>query len=298
MSGVLERMAQRALGALPTLQPLLAPHFAPADRGSREQPLAPNTHLDHREHLEIDAPSSRPEPARTRVRQTADDWGRPGPEHGTTYERAAAPPTPAGEKPPARIDDREPQDPIQPFERIVEPRVVDLKTISRPNPVTEALAPIIASEQFAQEMRLYLAELPEETRTRMAPPKKPENLQPVAPIIAGEQFAHETRVHLFDLPEENRTRTLPPKKPGELPPVSHEASPVANRIQQAVGTSHRDRRGAVILPSSAEQKAEIHISIGRIELRAPRPEAKLPSTPFRPRVTLEEFLRRKSEASG
>jgi hypothetical protein len=39
------------------------------------------------------------------------------------------------------------------------------------------------------------------------------------------------------------------------------------------------------------EHTEIHISIGSIELHAPRPEAKAP--PFRPRVTLDEFLRRR-----
>jgi hypothetical protein len=284
MSGVLERMAQRALGALPTVQPLSAPHFAPADRGSYEKPLAPNSHHDQLEHLEVDAPPSRAEPARTRVRQAAGHWERPDQEHGTTSQRVAVLPTPAGEKPPARIDDRELQEPIQPFKRIAEARVADLKTISMPNPVTKALIsqkPTPHGQQVGGELH-----------------GQPTLRKPAAPIIASEQFAHEMPVHLSDLPEENRTRTLPPKQPEDLVPDSHTASPVTNRIQQTVGTSHRDRRGAVVLPSSAEQKAEIHISIGRIELRAPRPETNPPATPFRPRVTLEEFLRRKPEVSG
>jgi hypothetical protein len=43
----------------------------------------------------------------------------------------------------------------------------------------------------------------------------------------------------------------------------------------------------------AEQQTEIHISIGSIELRAPRTETRPKPAPFRPRVTLDEFLRRK-----
>jgi hypothetical protein len=43
----------------------------------------------------------------------------------------------------------------------------------------------------------------------------------------------------------------------------------------------------------AEQRTEIHISIGSIELRAPRTETRPKPAPFRPRVTLDEFLRRK-----
>jgi hypothetical protein len=45
-----------------------------------------------------------------------------------------------------------------------------------------------------------------------------------------------------------------------------------------------------------EQRTEIHISIGSIEVRAPRSESKPPAPPFRPRVTLDDFLRRKPEA--
>jgi hypothetical protein len=44
------------------------------------------------------------------------------------------------------------------------------------------------------------------------------------------------------------------------------------------------------------EHTEIHISIGSIELHAPRPEAKAP--PFRPRVTLDEFLRRSPGAGS
>jgi hypothetical protein len=43
----------------------------------------------------------------------------------------------------------------------------------------------------------------------------------------------------------------------------------------------------------AEERTEIHISIGSIELRAPRTEAGPKPVPFKPRVTLDEFLRGK-----
>jgi hypothetical protein len=52
-----------------------------------------------------------------------------------------------------------------------------------------------------------------------------------------------------------------------------------------------------MLEASAEPKTEIHISIGSIELRAPRTEARPQAAPFRPLVTLEDFLRRKPEGS-
>jgi hypothetical protein len=52
-----------------------------------------------------------------------------------------------------------------------------------------------------------------------------------------------------------------------------------------------ERRAA----EAAEEKTEIHISIGSIELRAPRAEPRPQAVPFRPRVTLDDFLRRGQE---
>ena len=46
----------------------------------------------------------------------------------------------------------------------------------------------------------------------------------------------------------------------------------------------------------AEERTEIHISIGSIELRAPRTEVRPKPAPFKPRVTLDAFLRGKPEA--
>jgi hypothetical protein len=56
-------------------------------------------------------------------------------------------------------------------------------------------------------------------------------------------------------------------------------------------TTQREPRPA----QPAEEKTEIHISIGSIELRAPRVEPSPQPAPFRPRVTLDDFLRRGQE---
>ncbi|MGB6691943.1 MAG: hypothetical protein WBE76_29215 [Terracidiphilus sp.] len=74
------------------------------------------------------------------------------------------------------------------------------------------------------------------------------------------------------------------------------------RKEQAIETRPAARRESakrsepVVAP--IEQRTEIHISIGSIELRAPRVEAKPHAAPFRPRVTLDDFLRRKPEAGS
>ncbi len=51
--------------------------------------------------------------------------------------------------------------------------------------------------------------------------------------------------------------------------------------------------------AAAEEHTEIHITIGSVELRAPRVAPVPPKTPaFRPRVTLDEFLKRGSGSGG
>jgi hypothetical protein len=64
--------------------------------------------------------------------------------------------------------------------------------------------------------------------------------------------------------------------------------------EQKIGT--RKDASAPMLEASAEPKTEIHISIGSIELRAPRTETRPQPAPFRPRVTLDDFLNRKPGA--
>jgi hypothetical protein len=79
---------------------------------------------------------------------------------------------------------------------------------------------------------------------------------------------------------------------GELAP--HTIAP-PNISQPIVPTLQRRRlRPAGGEPAApAEQKAEIHISIGNIELRAAPAEPKPPApAPFRPRVSLQDFLSR------
>jgi hypothetical protein len=84
-----------------------------------------------------------------------------------------------------------------------------------------------------------------------------------------------------------------------LPPAA-EASPEPMRKSPAPTPSLERRRTRPVRSESvaaADKKPEIHISIGSIELRAAPAEAK-PATPapFRPRVSLQDFLNRKPEA--
>lgn len=73
------------------------------------------------------------------------------------------------------------------------------------------------------------------------------------------------------------------------------AEPATARVTEVRGDSgaHIDLPGA-----PGEQRTEIHISIGSIELRAPRPDARPQPVPFRPQVALGEYLRGKPEAGA
>jgi hypothetical protein len=75
------------------------------------------------------------------------------------------------------------------------------------------------------------------------------------------------------------------------------AQPSEPSMEKAVA-ARKDTADAGQLGAPSEQHTEIHISIGSIELRAPQPEARPRTAPFRPQVTLDEFLRRKPEAGA
>jgi hypothetical protein len=284
MSGVLDRMAKRALGALPTVHPLLAPYFAPTDGIAREALLQPEASLGPGTRLEIDASDSRATPPRAPPWQTRDNWKRPDPEHRQTLGEVAALPSSAGEKPPVRIDDRQPQDPVQPLQPHAVHRVVDLEAIAKPNPVDKSPVSLEPAPQVRRTggERQWQTDLPE----------------PATPITPLVRFADATPDDVAHLAHENQTTRLPAKVRDHPRSESRPAFLPARRIEQAVGGADTDHRSAVTLTRSADQKAEIHISIGRIELRAPPAQAIPSAAPYRPRVTLEDFLRRKPEASG
>jgi hypothetical protein len=290
MSGILERMAKRTLGALPSVEPLAATRFAPADRGSPERPLELDTHLE----LEIDAPASRtdPTPIRsvrvrqaetdpqlpglrtrptlTRIQQAEDNWGPPSLEHREEREDIPALSTLETAKAPARADVRESQDRIQPLTPIAGDRAVELKSLTKINLVT---APLV-SEEPAREPEWTAGDLRRAT----------ESAKPGTPVTARERFA------------EIGVRRPPPMERDDPRPKDHAAPLVVKRTEPVAKAPGNDLRGSVASAPSLEQKTEIHISIGSIELRAPREEAKPSATPFRPRLSLGEFLRREPGA--
>jgi len=83
------------------------------------------------------------------------------------------------------------------------------------------------------------------------------------------------------------TLELSPKKREALAPPEHNA--IAPARQEATPVAPLD---------TATEHTEIHITIGSIELRGPQTEAPRKPTPFKPRVTLDDYLRRRSGAGS
>jgi hypothetical protein len=276
MSGILERMAKRALGALPTVQPLTAPHIAPADRRLYPRPL------DLETHLAMDAPASRTEPVHTLVQQAEDDWAQPEVGRRRTIEDIHVPRTLEDEEGPARVHDRGSQDRVQPLKPVPGERVAEGRANARTNVVTNW----IVSEKPAQK--------PE--RIDIGLHQAAEFGKPSMPMGTGENLVLDTQDDPGDVTAEIGKRSLTPNKREDSGWKDHTVLVPAQHFEQAATVSGRDRRQSVSPAPSVEQKTEIHVSIGTIELRAPRAETKPLAAPFQPRVTLEDFLRRKLEA--
>jgi hypothetical protein len=90
---------------------------------------------------------------------------------------------------------------------------------------------------------------------------------------------------------------------GDSPSPKREMSPrqrkdvVAPKSEPTIARS-RQAASPVEPLESATEHTEIHITIGSIELRASRAEAQSKPAPFKPRVTLDDYLRRRPGAGS
>jgi hypothetical protein len=251
MSGVLERMAKRALGALPTVQPLTAPHYAPPPRGLRESLLELETSLEL-PPLDPGMESRKPGNPRTQADVAA----------GTRERREQSEISPA--PPPVRAQTRPAPDRTQsvapPFLQRAD---ADLRT-----------APAVKREQEPEPGDAGAVRA-NASAPRAARPSQGRNLLVGLDDATDAEFAAK------------------PPAPPQRPPSVKETPAGPGRDWQSIRTLPPSREAA----APVEPKTEVHISIGSIELRAPRMDAK-PAAPFRPKVTLEDFLRRNREGGA
>jgi hypothetical protein len=256
MSGVLERMAKRALGALPSVQPLASPQFATPAVGLRESMAELET------DLEIEGP----------VRSATQKTENLSPERSAgsrrKREKPGPLPTPEFSPQPARTEARNRQTRIQSSNR-----------------KSEELTP-----QPGPESRLGLSNEP----SLKTPEIEPGDTSFVPPMEYTARGPGE---------DANVKTGAPPATEIEERIVLHDRSeiPVRERQDHPISAARERNRQATprALPGQAaipvEQKTEINISIGSIEVRAPRVDARPQAPPFRPRVSLDDFLHRKPE---
>lgn len=259
MSGVLDRMAKRAMGTLPTVQPLASPHFAtPAPVWSENIP-------EQETNLEIEAPAPRRKSVLSVLRPTETPSPGQNPEALQNDDKAGVLQAHESFPQPERVGTR--------HARTHSRSIIELKAGNRPSLNHEPAAETERDgEKWVQT---------KEHTTR-------------APRIEPEDAESETRA---PLPAQLEKQT--PAHPAmEIPAREREGHPVT----VALGLHRSVARPLSAQPREAatpvEQRTEIQISIGSIELRAPRTETRPQSQPFRPRVTLDEFLRRKPEAGA
>lgn len=261
-------MARRALGVLPTTEPLKPSRFAPAAVSTPETSLGPDPQSGLETFLEIEA--SGPRPITTPVPRGQTVQNRSFPEPERREADAAAPLRPrVAPPPPNDVLEPEPERPARPTRlRAVAPKIAAkpadaLEEDSKPSGADEAALPParIAAEDrrpLNKAVPRDLADAPETARMRTR----------AAHAALAEQAANE--------------------------PVSRMA-----RRNAPAGRAPRERSREPAAPATpVDPKMEIHISIGAIELRAARPAPVSAAQPFRPRVTLEDFLRRKPGVSG
>jgi hypothetical protein len=93
------------------------------------------------------------------------------------------------------------------------------------------------------------------------------------------------------------------KMPAKLDEAAGESVPAKAKAEKLAETQEtpaiRNESGDAASAVEAAEHTEIHITIGSVELRAPRVAPAPPKAPaFRPRVTLDEFLKRGTGSGG
>jgi hypothetical protein len=297
-------MAKRALGALPTVEPRSAPLFAPLTAGlaGAEAPAFGIQEV----HAEVESSRGgvdRSQRSREPLRVEDSRRNQPGENLQELPVRGAARPQSSA---PARMDASSSESAVT--ERPSAQTQIARGAAERSGAATENLAnqQQPRSEQHTGE---YAGKIDvEEEREAEGVSEQRKTAAPTtgAHATAEMRAAGEMRERLEERQDAPFTSTLIERivEVEKHQEQREEAEPLARPQAKAVPQrppaeqriAARNETNVSASDAPAEQKTEIHISIGSIELRAPRTEARPQAAPFRPRVTLNEFLRRKPEA--
>jgi hypothetical protein len=129
--------------------------------------------------------------------------------------------------------------------------------------------------------------------------------QPTLPSPSGDPIVLEIHAATQALHEAiaEPVATAPPPQPSESQSASdrhaHKKTQIVPMKQEAGFARTRQPESATVSPlESATEHTEIHITIGSIELRTPRTETPMKAAPFKPRVTLDDYLRGRPGANS
>lgn len=281
MSGVLDRMAQRALGTLPAVRPPMAPRYTETSRPATAE-------------LEITAETEAIAPIPARKSDARKQLAV-----GSEREMQAQ-----GDSP---IDGR----------RILNSSATRKRIDNAPEQEVQVSAP--ADRGQRQPLPIERASQPGAGRNRDFAAEHSDTAHPAADLRPAEAInrsqaapAAKATPHLERMEPHNENAEpmremreasdignalVPINEPSRPALTAHSDSPKSSR-SVAAPPLQIDRRTTPREPQPAqpvEEKTEIHISIGSIELRAPRVEPSPQPASFRPRVTLDDFLRRRQE---
>jgi len=305
-------MAKRALGALPKVEPRSAPLFAPAAAGL----AGVGSHDSGIQEVSAEVESSRGGVDRwQRSRQRLSEEGRLRNQPGENLQEipvrgAIRPESPA----PARANAGGPESAIW-ESAITEPRSSQTQI-----PREAAARSGAATENPAQQRQLRSGQRIEEQAGKLEAEEERE-AEGVAGVIeqrktsgptAGARATTEGRAvgEVLERGEARQEAILTSaliERIVEVEKAQERSEELELAVRPGAKTATQQRQPeqriaarnetkASLPDAPAEQKTEIHISIGSIELRAPRVEARPQAAPFRPRLTLNDFLRRKPEA--
>ena len=269
MSGILERMLKRARGERGGVQPRIAPRFAPAARESREMAEGANVRLASRMRpdLEMNEENSAAAPGieTGAVSRTTGD-------SADTLRRTTQTRRRSGNDAEAASRDVR----WMAGERSGVPRARFSNASADKREETGSIG-----EQQAHKP-------PEGGETPHASDEgsglRPVLVKPLAANVGGAEAEVVPASSLFeprtDSAQEESTRKMRKE-------TTQAIGALAQREVKKDSGSGPDENEA-----PREEKTEIHISIGNVELHSPRVEARPQAVPFRPRVTLGDFLRR------
>jgi hypothetical protein len=271
MSGVLERMAKRAMGTSAAVQPVTAPRYAPPAVGPRKTGLG----LELTAEVEAEASHGGREVIPRGGPHRTGELERPGKVHGESSAANRA-------------------------EQAGEQGRQAVRALSRGD--WRKSAPVEGESEARPERKDDFTSRNEMGRERGA--IEPAQQGEFEPADGGRLRLRGVDAAEDRIEAEARNSTASETAGSVVlryePERREAAATVAIRKgnQKVAEMRSAERRGEptrVRQGATAPEKTEVHISIGRIEMRAPRVEPGPQPAPFRPRVTLDEFLRRHPE---